>query len=101
MGWGGWGWGAYLGYLKHCTVLAVTRYVAKSVFQDAEWGHPVCCSAGDPASRIQQMSLLLLGFGGLVKGCSMLSMLGDSWQWRHSRDTVAIQSRYSRDTVAI
>ena len=44
MGWGGWGWGAYLGYLEHCTVLAVTRYVAKSVFQDAEWGHPVCCS---------------------------------------------------------
>ena len=36
--------GAYLGYLEHCTVLAVTRYVAKSVFQDAEWGHPVCCS---------------------------------------------------------
>ena len=44
VGWGGWGWGAYLGYLEHCTVLAVTRYVAKSVFQDAEWGHPVCCS---------------------------------------------------------
>ena len=43
VGWGGWGWGAYLGYLEHCTVLAVTRYVAKSVFQDAEWGHPVCC----------------------------------------------------------
>ena len=40
VGWGGWGWGAYLGYLEHCTVLAVTRYVAKSVFQDAEWGHP-------------------------------------------------------------
>ena len=27
-----------LNYLEHCTVLAVTRYVAKSVFQDAEWG---------------------------------------------------------------
>ena len=43
----------------------------------------------------------LLDLGERVKGWSMLSTLGDSWQWWHSRDTVAIRSRYSRDTVAI